>query len=215
VIDIVVVGDIRLYREGVAAFLRQVDGFAVVGVAASAEDALHVTSVRHPDVILLDTALPGSLDLVRALTRGPESVCVVALTVPEIEQAVIPCIEAGIAGYVPRGGGLEDLVSVIRSAARGEGVCSPRMIGRLWARLAQLARTQEAPTAVDALTTREREILTGIELGLSNKEIAARLSIELATVKNHVHNILEKLHVHRRGEAVAVLRRTAAVERRA
>jgi DNA-binding NarL/FixJ family response regulator len=139
---------------------------------------------------------------------------VVLLTVPEVEQAVLPCIEAGIAGYVPRNGGLENLVTVIRSAARGEGVCSPRMVGRLWARLAHLARTQAAAAPVESLTGREREILAYIERGLSNKEIAAQLSIEIATVKNHVHKVLEKLHVRRRGEAVAALRRTATIETR-
>jgi DNA-binding NarL/FixJ family response regulator len=159
--------------------------------------------------------MPGSLDVVRELTARAEPLRVVVLTLPELEQAVLPCIEAGVAGYVPRDGGLDDLVAVIRSAARGDGVCSPRMVGRMWARLAQLSRAHSDPTALDALTSREREILTCIERGNSNKEIAARLSIELATVKNHVHNILEKLHVHSRGEAVAALRRTASLGMRA
>jgi len=211
VIRIVVVGDIRLYREGVASFLRQVDDFDVVGVAGSKDEATEVADHLQPDVVLLDAALPESLDLIRDLTRRADPMCIVVLTLPEVEQAVIPCIEAGIAGYVPRDGGLDDLVSVIRSAARGEGVCSPRMIGRLWARLAQLARAQSPTPTVEALTTREREILKCIERGLSNKEISAQLSIELPTVKNHVHNILEKLHVRRRGEAVAALRRTAMI----
>lgn len=214
-IRIVVVGDIRLYREGVESFLRQIDGFTVVGVGATKDDATRLADEQQPDVVLIDAAMPASLDVVRELTSRAEPMRVVALTIPEVEQAVLPCIEAGIAGYVPRDGGLDDLVSVIRSATRGDGVCSPRMVGRLWARLAQLARAQSAPTSVDALTSREREILACIKQGQSNKEIAARLSIELATVKNHVHNILEKLHVHSRGEAVAALRRTTSLEIRA
>lgn len=211
-IRIIVVGDIALYREGVASFLRQVDGFSVEGIGATAEDAMRLADARRPDVVLLDASMPGSLPLVRELAQRVDPIGVVALTIPESEQAVLPCIEAGVAGYVPRDAGLEELVSVIRSAARGEGICSPRMVGRMWARLAQLSRAQ-APTAVaSVLTNREREILTCIERGLSNKEIAARLFIELATVKNHVHNILEKLHVRRRGEAVAALRRTESID---
>jgi two-component system, NarL family, nitrate/nitrite response regulator NarL len=212
VIRIVVVGEIRLYRDGVASFLRQVDGFAVVGVGTSPDDAMRLADQHQPDIVVLDAALPGSLALVRALSGRAVPVRVVALTVPEVEQAVLPCIEAGVAGYVPRDGGLDDLVTAVRSAARGEGVCSPRMVGRLWARLAQIARTQAPAAPVDSLTGREREILGCIERGLSNKEIAAQLSIELATVKNHVHKVLEKLHVRRRGEAVAALRRTATIE---
>lgn len=212
-IRIIVVGDIRLYREGVESYLRQVDGFAVVGVGASQDDAERLVDEQHPDIVLLDAAMPGSLQVVRELSSRPEPVRVIALTLPEVEQAVLPCIEAGIAGYVPRDGGLDDLVTVIRSAARGDGICSPRMIGRLWARLAQLARGQVS-TTVNVLTGREREILSCMERGLSNKEIAAHLSIELATVKNHVHNILDKLRVHSRGEAVAALRRWASLEPR-
>lgn len=211
-IRVVVVGDIGLYREGVASFLRQAEGFAVVGVGETGADAVRLADETDPDVVLLDGALPGSLEIVRAITQREGAPRVVALTIPEVEHAVLPCIEAGIAGYVRRDGGLDDLVAVIRSAARGEGVCSPRMVGRLWVRLAQLARARTPETPVDSLTTREREILKCIEQGLSNKEIASQLSIELATVKNHVHNILEKLRVRRRGEAAAALRRTPAVD---
>lgn len=210
-IRVVVVGDIRLYREGVASFLRQAEGLSVVGTGESGDDAVSLVESTNPDVVLLDLALRGSLDLVRELAQRPDPVRVVALAVPEVEQSVLSCIEAGIAGYVPRDGGLDDMVNVIRSAARGEGMCSPRMMARVWARLAQLARVQAPGAPVDSLTSREREILARIEAGHSNKEIAAQLSIEVATVKNHVHNILEKLHVHRRGEAVAALRRSTAL----
>ncbi|HEX7241600.1 MAG TPA: response regulator transcription factor, partial [Longimicrobiaceae bacterium] len=124
----------------------------------------------------------------------------------ETEDVVLACAEAGVSGYVSRGASLDDLVGALRSVARGELVCSPHIAGSLFRRVAALSERREAsPAAV--LTPREREILGLIDQGLSNKEISRRLRIELSTVKNHVHNLLEKLQVSRRGAAAACLRR--------
>jgi len=107
---------------------------------------------------------------------------------------------------VPRDGTLADLRAVIESVARGEVVCSPRIAASLLRRIADLAAEREPPPPELRLTSREIEIVELIDQGLSNKEIAQRLSIALPTVKNHVHSILDKLHVHRRAEAAARLR---------
>src|SRR2546421_13075479 len=126
---------------------------------------------------------------------------------------VLASAEAGAIAYVPREASLEDLVAVIECAVRGEAVCSPRVAGALLRRIAVLATDGRSDRVPARLTKREREIMGLIDEGLSNKEIAKRLRIEVATVKNHVHNILEKLQVHRRGEAAARVR--AALPRRA
>jgi DNA-binding NarL/FixJ family response regulator len=129
---------------------------------------------------------------------------VIAFAVSEIEDDLIACIEAGIAGFVTRDASIDDLAQSIMNALRDEVICPPRIAGLLFKRVAALS---EAGTPnVQMLTRREREIAELLNEGLSNKEIARNLRIGSATVKNHVHNILEKLHVRRRGEAAARLR---------
>jgi DNA-binding NarL/FixJ family response regulator len=156
-------------------------------------------------VVLLDAASHGALEGACAIRASSPDAAVVALGVANAEGDVIACAEAGVAGYVVREGSVEDLIATVESAARGELRCSPRMAGALVRRLARLAAGQPIPDGA-RLTRRELEIVRMIDDGLSNKEIAVRLSIEVATVKNHVHHLLEKLGVRRRGEAAAKLR---------
>ena len=203
VIKLLIVADIRLYREGLAGVLDRQDQFRVAGTAADAEGALTELRGSQPDVVLVDMAMPDGLETARAIIDLAPAVKVVALSVAETEQDVVACAEAGIAGYVPRQGSLPDLIAALESAARGEALCSPRMAASLLRRVAALAASQPKGLAHAHLTAREHEILGLLDGGLANKEIAQRLGIEVATVKNHVHNILEKLHVHRRGEAAA------------
>jgi DNA-binding NarL/FixJ family response regulator len=152
-------------------------------------------------------AMPDSLAAVRELAAMPAHAKIVAFAVAEVDEVVLACAEAGVASYVPRDASIEDLVASVHRAARGEMLCSPRIAATLFRRVAALAaEVQPAAAAAVLLTRREREIVELIDGGLSNKEIAQRLSIEVATVKNHVHNLLEKLHVHRRGQAAARVR---------
>ena len=114
--------------------------------------------------------------------------------------------EAGAAGYLLRSDPLVELVAVIGSVARGETRCSPRVAAALLRRVATLSHERRHQAEPTRLTAREREVLQLVDDGLSNKQIARRLSIELRTVKNHVHHILEKFQVHRRAEAAARFR---------
>jgi DNA-binding NarL/FixJ family response regulator len=123
------------------------------------------------------------------------------------EDQVVACAEAGIAGYVDRDASLRDLVATVRSVARGELLCSPRIAARLMRRVAELADQPRPPQTPAHLTRREREVVALIDEGLSNKEIAQRLNIELPTVKHHVHNVIEKLGVRSRLQAAAHVRR--------
>jgi two-component system, NarL family, nitrate/nitrite response regulator NarL len=210
---VLIVADIRLYRDGLAAMLGSQDGVEVVGTASDGRRALQVARELRPEIVLLDLSMPTSTSVVSNLADALPRTQVIALTVPETEQAVIACAEAGVAGLVTRQGTLEDVVAAVSSAARGEALCSPRMARMLLRRVRTLARgSPDAPT--DAfLTAREQEIVALIDEGLSNKEIANRLVIEIATVKNHVHNILEKLHVHRRSQAAAQVRASRGAPR--
>src|SRR6266581_3853657 len=205
-IRVAIVADTRLYREGLAQVLGRDARVAVVATAARREEALASLSDLQADVVLVDMAMPESLGALRAIVERVPDGRVIAIGVLEDEDDVLSCAEVGAAGYVPREASLDDLVTVIESVARGEAICSPRVTASLLRRVAALAAGNGGGLPRAQLTSREREIVGLIDRGLSNKEIARDLGIEVATVKNHVHNILEKLQVHRRGEAAARLR---------
>jgi two-component system, NarL family, nitrate/nitrite response regulator NarL len=206
---IIIVSDTRLYREGLALSLARVDRVVVVDVADTVASALTCIEDKNPDVALLDFAMPDALALPDAITAARMLVKVVAFSVAETEDEICECAEAGIAGYVPRNGSKEDLIAAVENAVRGEILCSPRVAASLFRRLAAHVQTTRQRPPEAALTSREQDIIALIDRGLSNKEIARQLKISLPTVKNHVHNILEKLQVRRRGAAAALLREAA------
>jgi two-component system, NarL family, nitrate/nitrite response regulator NarL len=203
---LIIVSDTRLYREGLALSLARVDRVVVVGVADTVASALTCIDEKNPDVALLDFAMPDALALPHAIAAARMRVKVVAFSVADTEDQICECAEAGIAGYVARNGSKEDLIAAVENAIRGEVLCSPRMAASLFRRLAAHVQTTRQRPPEAALTSREQDIIALIDRGLSNKEIARQLKISLPTVKNHVHNILEKLQVRRRGAAAALLR---------
>jgi DNA-binding NarL/FixJ family response regulator len=194
----------RLYGDGLRTALERRPDVDVVGLATDAATALPRIRARPPAIVLVDVASTDGVACVRALARARLGARVVALAVADREDDIMECAEAGIAGYVTRDGSLADLVATLESVARGETVCSPRVAARLLRRVASLAAAR-LPAADEALTAREREVAALVADGLSNKEIAQRLCIELPTVKNHVHNILEKLQVTRRAQVAATV----------
>jgi two-component system nitrate/nitrite response regulator NarL len=200
-ISLLIVADVRLYREGLGTSLGRREHLTVLGVAGSREAALALVASGPPDVVVLDMATRDSLAIARAISSAAPSVKIIAFAVEELDREILACGEAGVAGWVTREGSMDDLVAMIESVAREELLCSARMAATLFRRLASLTRTPQA--AADLLTAREREIAALIDRGFSNKVIAQRLNIEVATVKNHVHSILAKLHVSTRGEAAA------------
>jgi two-component system, NarL family, nitrate/nitrite response regulator NarL len=204
---VLILGEIGLYREALAGSLRRDDRFEVAAVAPGVEEARAALERVETDVILVDARMPQGVDIVRALAAAAPQVKLVALAVPEVEGEVIAFAEAGASAYVTVDGSMDDLASVVQSVERGEVLCSPGMAAGLFRRVAVLSRDRQLDPIDEKLTARELDVLRLIEEGLSNKEIAAALSIELSTVKNHVHRILEKLHVHRRSEAAARARR--------
>jgi two-component system, NarL family, nitrate/nitrite response regulator NarL len=206
---IIIVSDTRLYCEGLALSLARVDRIVVVGVADTVASALICIEEKAPHVALLDFAMRDALGLPRATTAARMGVKVVAFSVPDAEEEVCECAEAGVAGYVTRNGSKEDLIAAVENAVRGEVLCSPRVVASLFRRLAAHVQTTKQRPPEARLTDREQDIIALIDRGLSNKEIARQLKIGVATVKNHVHDILEKLQVRRRAAAAALLREAA------
>jgi DNA-binding NarL/FixJ family response regulator len=205
---LVVHSHIRIYREALAALLARQSEFEVVAVSGAMSECLFAVRRTDAEMLLLDSAAPDALELARR-QNGPEgSPWVLALGLPEDEDAVVAYAEAGMAGYVAREDSAEDLLEAMRGVVRGEARCSSRTTALLLRRVATLAadRHELGRRPGVRLTRRELEIGELVDAGLSNKQIAIRLGIELPTVKNHVHNILEKLDVARRGEAAAALR---------
>jgi DNA-binding NarL/FixJ family response regulator len=212
---VLIVDDTRVFREGLAGILASEAGIGSVDTAADTDAGLRLLEATPPDVVLLNMATADSIGVLDALVHAAPQVRVVAVGVSETEDEVIACAEAGVAGYLLRGESLADLLKTIRSVRRGEALCSPRTTATLLRRVATLAAERQPWLEPAKLTSREGEILLLIEQGCSNKEIAQHLFIEVRTVKNHVHNLLEKLQVHRRGEAAARMRaaRTGAAAR--
>ncbi len=201
---LIVVG-IRLYREGLAQLLATQNGFAVVGTASNGRDAAAQIEELTPDVALVDMATPDLDAIVSALAAPSPPIPLVAIGIADSDNDVLACAEKGAAGYVTRDASVEELAGTIERAAKGELICSPRTAGTLMRRLGRLAAELKPAPPTARLTRREREIGALMGEDLSNKEIASRLSIEVATVKNHVHNVLDKLQVHRRAEVARLL----------
>jgi len=206
VIRILLVADIRLYREGLAQILGRERSLSVVGAVADFDSALAAARALQPDVVLIDEATPDSCRMIRAIRTQTPELKVVALAVQETDKHVLDCAEAGVAGFVPRDAGVSELLATLQSVGRGELLCSPRMAATLLRRVTTLAGITPLGTSEARLTAREVEILQLLGQGFSNKDIARQLGIEVATAKNHVHNILEKLGVNRRHEAAERVR---------
>jgi DNA-binding NarL/FixJ family response regulator len=202
----IVVG-VRLYRESLAQLLNSHQEFDVVGTASEGRTAATQLDKLNPHVGLLDMAVPHVEVFVEAATRRPSRIPLVAIGVSDSDTDLLACAERGAAGFVTSDASLEELTGTIRRAAEGELLCSPRTAGTLLRRLGALAAERRSEATGILLTRREREIAALMREDLSNKEIAMRLRIEVATVKNHVHNVLDKLRVHRRSEAARVLSR--------
>jgi DNA-binding NarL/FixJ family response regulator len=199
-----VVSDIRFYREGLGQVLGKTTGIDLLGTAAATEESLALIAELRPEVVLLDTAMADGLWVAQRIADAMPGTRIVALAVPAAEEQLVMLVEAGVLGYVTREQSLDELVAAIESVVRDEMVCSPRMRTIVVRRVRALA-SEFRPPQQARLTAREREILDLVAAGFSNKEIASELRIERSTVKNHVHNILEKLHVQTRMGAVAAV----------
>lgn len=205
---IAVVDETDLFRECVAAALNEERGCAIALEASSPRGALDRMPSVAPDVFLISVTLPeeGALELIQWISAELRDSKVLVVGSEEEDAAeILECIEEGAAGYVSRNGSLKELKQNLRATVKGETRCSPRLARSVFSRLTELANRnrEESGREQPVLTVRELEILELVAEGLSNKEIAKKLIISLHTVKNHVHNILEKLEVSGRYAAVS------------
>jgi len=198
---VLVVSDVRLHREGVADILQREGEIEVVGTAAWDNSVARHVAELCPDVLLLDVrSIDGSAVAQRIAEVGGD-IPVVVLAVGETGSEILAWAEAGARGYIAADCTRDDVARTLRSVAHGETVYPPRIVAALFRRLAALGGY--GPKNGVRLTDREKEILELMRRGSSNKQIPQALVISYATVKNHVHNILEKLGATGRQDAVA------------
>lgn len=206
---IAVVSGVRFLREGLAEILDRDPLVSVVRLCVNLSEAVALSPALEADVVLLDATVPdGAAAVRRALDVAP-GMRIVAFAVRETEEDIIAWAEAGVIGYIPSTAALADLARLVLEIHSGEQICSGRVAAGLLRRIAltgSLGTGRNRPFPIPALTKRERQAAELIRTGLSDKEIARRLNISLATTKSHVHNLLGKLNVRRRNEVAGHLR---------
>jgi len=201
---LLVVDDVPLFRAGLTSALTAA-GFEVAGEAGSAETAVAKAEEQQPDLVLLDVLMPGlsGLDVVEKITAVSPHSSVVLLTGSESEEDMLTALKAGARGYIVKDMPFPVLVDSIVAVADGGAALSPQMAGKLFDICRQLLRHQELlQSRKPTLTGREIEVLQLVARGMTSREIGLELYISENTVKNHIRNILDKLGLHSRNEAV-------------
>ena len=206
-ISIALVDDHRVVTRSLKAYLESFSDLEVVGIAASGEELLEHLDQWKPQVVLQDLLMPGGMDGIettrRILEHSP-SVKVIALTASMDEARMMGALRAGAVGYIRKDAEPETLLAAVRAVAQGRTYIDPSVSRQIL----------QAPAPLDDLTPREVEVLRQLALGLANKEIAQALSISEETVKSHVGNVLGKLQVENRSQAIvqALKRRLVKLE---
>jgi DNA-binding NarL/FixJ family response regulator len=198
---IVVADDHAVVRAGLRALLSAVDGYELVGEAATGTEAVRAAVTLHPDVLVMDIQMPGmsGIDATREIGRVAPGVAVLMLTMFEDDESVFAAMRAGALGYVLKGASPTDMIRAIAAVAAGEAIFGTGVARRA---LTYLTAPRSDTTAFPELTPREREVLSLIASGLGNAAIAARLGLAGNTVSNHISNIFGKLQVASRAEAI-------------
>jgi len=201
-IRVLLADDHPLFRKGIASLLSAEPGFEVLGEAPNGRVALEKARELMPDVILMDISMPemNGLEATRRIKEEIPYVRIVILTVSDEDQNVFEAIKSGAQGYLLKKIEPQTLFNTLRRAVEGEAPVSGIMATKLLAEFSRQTRRASQPPA-PALSEREKEVLTHIAQGKTNKDIAASLSIAENTVKNHLKNILEKLHLENRVQA--------------
>jgi DNA-binding NarL/FixJ family response regulator len=213
-IRVLLADDHVLFRRGIAGLLAGQDDSEVIGEAADGREALDMAREQMPDIILMDLAMPlmTGLEATRLIKSEFPYVRIIILTASDTERSLFEAIKAGAQGYLMKNVDPKALYNTLRGAMRGEASLSRLMAAQL---MEEYARPVSVQAPVDTLTAREAEVLARVANGSTNKEIAAALAIAENTVKNHLKNVLEKLHLKNRVQAATfALRARLASERR-
>jgi len=202
-VRVLIAEDHPLFREGMRGRLDRVADVAVVGEAASGDEAVELAQKLEPDVILMDIKMPGlnGIEATREIQRANPQIGILVLTMFEDDDSVFAAMRAGAKGYLLKDSGGEGVVHAIRAVASGEAVFGPGVAERIIGYFSA-PRAAAPQRAFPELTEREEEILSLVAQGKSNREIARQLFVSLKTVRNHVSNILLKLQVADRAQAV-------------
>ena len=213
-IRVLVVDDQELVRLGFCVILDAADGIAVVGEAANGEAAVSQVAAHGPDVVLMDIRMPGmdGLEATRLITRGPAGPKVVMLTTFDLDDYVYEALRAGASGFLLKDSPRHDLIAAVRAAAAGDALLAPSVTRRLIEAFARRPpETAPSPSRLASLTAREQDVLLLLARGRSNAEIASVLFVSEATVKTHVGNLLAKLGLRDRVQAVILAYETGIV----
>ncbi len=203
-IRVVVVDDQELFRRGLTMLLGVEDDIEVVGEAGDGVEATELISRSVPDVILMDVRMPkrSGIEACVAIKEIAPTARIIMLTVSDEEADLYEAVKNGASGYLLKDSSIDEVAQAIRVVADGQSLISPSMAVKLLDEFKQMSRSDRQQVPPPRLTERELEVLKLVAQGLNNREIAKRLFISENTVKNHVRNILEKLQLHSRMEAV-------------
>ncbi|TDC41072.1 response regulator transcription factor [Actinomadura sp. KC345] len=216
-IRVLIVDDHALFRRGLEMVLQGEDDIEVIGEGGDGHEAVEMAGDLLPDVVLMDIRMPrrSGIEACTAIKDAAPSAKIVMLTISDEEEDLFEAIKAGASGYLLKEISIDEVPQAVRAVHGGQSLISPSMASKLITEFAALAksseeRTQQVPAP--RLTEREMEVLRLVARGLGNREIARELFISENTVKNHVRNILEKLQLHSRMEAVVYAVREKLLE---
>lgn len=209
-IRVLIIDDHAVFADGLAALLASEPDLDVAGIAGTVDDAGPLAAATQPDVVLMDYELADGtgVDATARVLAACPTAKVVMLTSFTDDAVLLAAIEAGVSGFITKHRAGHEVLDAVRAAAAGEALVSPALLARLLPRL-----RREPVREASKLTARELEVLELLAEGLSNQAIADRLNVSLNTVRNHVQNVLTKLHAHSRLEAVAAAVRRGLINR--
>jgi DNA-binding NarL/FixJ family response regulator len=207
--NILIVDDHVLFREGLSSLLSGEPGMNVVAQAGSVREAIDMARQHRPEIVLMDFSLPdgSGADASAVILQELPDCKIVFLTVYEADDKLLAAVRSGAKGYLLKNVPISKLISSLRGLEDGEAALSRKMTTRLLQELSRDRHVEEKKNNLSMLSPRELEVLQELKSGASNREIAQKLVISENTVKHHIHSILAKLEVHNRREAVEIARR--------